>query len=242
MTQEPPPPGSGAHLTFNAPLSSESAARLVVAATAHAPEVIIDHGCGWGTLLLDILAAVPGARGTGVDVHGPDIERARAAAASRGLADRAGFVEGSSSDLTEAADLLVSIGAFQAFGTVEEALAALADRLHPGGRLLFGLEYWRSLPTSEELALMWQGASVDDCLLLPDLVELIHGAGWRILDLHDSTPTEFDAFEVGHLREREGWLVDHPDHPVRAEVDREWSAWLRGRRRSMGFVTMLLAR
>ena len=68
----------------------------------------------------------------------------------------------------------------------------------------------------------------------------MHAAGWRVLDLHDTTRQEFDAFEVGHLREREEWLLDHPAHDLRADLDRAWTAWLRGHRRSMGFVTLLL--
>ncbi len=208
----------------------------------------MDHGCGWGTLLLDALAAAPAAHGIGVDVHGPDIERAHDLATRRGLTDRATFINGSSAEVTDPADLLINIGAYQAFGTIEEALGQLAQQLRPGGRVLFGSEIWLSQPTTEELAVMWEGASADDCLELADLVELVHAAGWRVLDLHDSTCTEFDAFEMGHLREREEWLLDHPghpdhpDHPVQQELDAEWTAWLRGRRRQMGFVTLLLGR
>lgn len=242
MSPQPPSAGTGARLARNAPLSEASAGRLVAAATAHAPGLIIDHGCGWGTLLLDALTAAPEARGTGIDVHGPDIDRARVAAERRGLAGRVRFVAGSSADHGEPADLLVSVGAYQAFGTLEDALARLADRLNPGGRLLFGSEYWQAPPTTEQLTHLWDGASVDDGVELPDLIDLVHAAGWRVLDLHDSTRSEFDAFEVGHLREREEWLLDHPDHPVRDELDREWSAWLRGRRLPMGFVTLLLGR
>ena len=242
MTLAPPPPGTGARLELNSPLGPATTARLVAAATAHAPAVIVDHGCGWGSLLLDAIAASPGSRGTGVDVHEPDIERARGLAERRGLADRATFVAGSSTDVRDSADLLINIGAFQAFGTLEQSLHVLAERLRPGGRMLFGAEYWREAPTPAELAVMWEGATADNALALPDVVDRVHAAGWRVLDLHDTTQTEFDAFEVGHLREREEWLLDHPDHPVRDHLDREWTAWLRGRRRPMGFITLLLGR
>lgn len=242
VMEQPPPAGTGARLEHNSPLGPASAARLVAAATAHAPQTVVDHGCGWGTVLLDVLAASPEGRGIGVDVHGPDIERATSLAEQRGLTQRAAFVAVPSADVTDPADLLINIGAFQAFGTIETALRVLAERLNPGGRLLFGCEIWRARPTEQELALMWDGAALEDCLELPELIDLVHATGWRALDLHESTPAEFDAFEIGHLREREEWLLDHPDHPLRAELDREWDAWLRGRRRPMGFVTLLLGR
>lgn len=68
----------------------------------------------------------------------------------------------------------------------------------------------------------------------------MHTAGWRVLDLHDSTRTELDQFELGQLREREDWLLTRPNHPVRQELDRAWSSWLRGHRRAMGFVSVVL--
>lgn len=79
----------------------------------------------------------------------------------------------------------------------------------------------------------------------PNCVDLLHDAGWRILDLHDTTRTEFDDFEVGHQREREEWLVSHPNHPdhqlVQGDLDQAWSSWLRGHRHPMGFATFVLA-
>lgn len=237
-----PRPGTGARLEINSPLSRESIDRLLAAATAHDPRTIIDHGCGWGTVLLRAAALAPDARGRGLDIHGPDIDRARRAAEDLGLADRVSFEVGSSADDDATADLVLSIGAFHAFGTPAQALDALAARLAPGGRLLFGIEYWRTPPTTEELGHMWEGASLEDCADLPALVDLLLDAGWRVLDLHDSTVGEFDAFEIGHLREREEWLTEHWSQKVHAEQAASWSSWLRGHRRSMGFATLLLGR
>lgn len=233
---------SGTRLEINSPLSSTTIDRLVSEATAHRPRTIIDHGCGWGALLLRAAAAAPGARCRGLDVDGPHVDRGRRAAVELGLADRVTFEVGSSTDEDEVADLVISTGAFHAFGSLDEALSALAERVGPGGRLLFGIEYWRALPTTEELDRMWEDASVTDCLGLPELVETLHHHQWRILDMHDSTSQEFDAFEVGHLREREEWLLHHADDLVRAEQEAAWTSWLRGHRRSMGFVTFVLAR
>ncbi|WP_125776034.1 SAM-dependent methyltransferase [Antribacter gilvus] len=241
MTDDQPPnAGAGSLLLLNSPLRQASLDRLIARAAEHQPTRIVDHGCGWGEVLLQALAACPGATGLGIEVHDPDVQRARATATERGLTGRVRFESGSSTDHREPADLLISLGAFQAFGDLPTAVRELRADLLPGGRALFGMEYWTSAPAPAELAHMWPGASESDCLSLPDLVDQLHEAGWRILDLHESTRTEFDDFELGHLREREQWLIDHPDHPVRAELDSAWTAWLRGHRRTMGFVTFVL--
>src|SRR5215831_640077 len=132
MSQPPPPAlGTGATLTFNAPLSNERANRLARALAARRPATVVDLGCGWGEFLLRVLAAAPDASGTGVDTHAADLARARAAASVRHLGDRVVFVEGSATGYGDRADALISIGAYQAFGTIPEALTALRERLRP---------------------------------------------------------------------------------------------------------------
>lgn len=150
----PPALGTGARLTFNAPLSIERADRLARDLAARRPATVVDLGCGWGELLLRVLAAAPDASGTGVDTHAADLARAREAATLRQLGDRVVFVEGSATDHGPETDALISIGGYQAFGTIPEALTALRERLRPGGRLLFGAEYWQRQPTDGDLAHM----------------------------------------------------------------------------------------
>ena len=120
-------------------------------------------------------------------MHGPDLVRTRRDAEQRGLVDRVVFLERPSAEVPDGGDLLINLGAYQAFGSCDQALTQLVLRLRPGGRVLFGCEVWQSPPTTEELAVMWEGATAGDCLDLPDLIDLVHGAGWRVLDLHEST-------------------------------------------------------
>jgi SAM-dependent methyltransferase len=236
-----PAGGTGVHLETGSPLSAVTVARLATAATAHRPRTITEYGCGWGRFLLDCLAAAPGATGLGLDIHAPDIDRARRDADARGLSDRAEFRVAEATGHAERSDLLISVGAQHAFGTTPEALAALRDRLAPGGRALFGLDFWARLPTEDELAHMWPDASADDSTGLPEIVDRIIDAGWHVLDIHESTRAEFDAFDIGFLRERQEWIAARPDHPERAAVAREVASWIRGHRGPMGFVTFLLA-
>jgi SAM-dependent methyltransferase len=196
-------------------------------------------------MLLKLLEAVPYAQGTGIDVHGPDIERARAKAEHRKLAERATFIHGSSADSTAAADLVINVGSYQAFGTIPRALAQLHHSTNPSGRLVFGAEFWSTLPTDDQLAQMWEGATVDDCLLLPDLIDAVAESGWRVLDMRTSTLQEWEEFECGHLRDREEWLVSNSEHELATQVRDELNTtrmnWLRGHRNVMGFVTLILA-
>jgi SAM-dependent methyltransferase len=240
----PPKLGAGSRLQFHGPLSGERADRLVADLAVRGPDTVVDYGSGWGELLLRVLAAVPGARGIGIDVHGPDIVRGRALAAERGLAGRATFVEGPGADHTEPADLVLSLGAYQAFGSIPEALEALRGRVRPGGRLLFGAEVWERTPTGSELASMWPGMTVGDCLYLPDLVDAALAAGFRPLRVESATRAEWEEFESGYGAGVEEWLLDNPGHAeaadLRAKLDEHLSIWLRGTHDVFGFAYLTL--
>src|SRR5262245_49787738 len=108
--------GTGSRLDFMAPLSAERADRLVADLAALKPATVIDLGCGWGELLLRILTSCPGSAGIGVDTHGPDLARGRANATTRQLSDRVTFIEGPAAQHLGSADIVVNLGAYQAFG------------------------------------------------------------------------------------------------------------------------------
>lgn len=240
----PPKFGAASRLRFHGPLSAERADRLVAELAHRKPATAVDYGSGWGEFLLRVLAAVPEARGTGIDVHGPDIVRGRSLAAERGLADRAAFVEGPAADHTEPADLVVSLGAYQAFGSVPEALQALRARVRPGGRLLFGCEIWERTPSESQLAAMWPGTTVAECLYLPDIVDAAVAAGFRPLRIETATRGEWEEFESGYGADAEEWLLDNADHPEAAELrqklDGHLSIWLRGTHDVLGFAYLTL--
>ena len=139
MTAVPPRAGARFRLTFHGPLSEERAVRFVGELAARTPATVLDIGCGWGELMLRILAAVPDASGTGVDIDGEDIRRARDDATARGLDGRATFVQPAKERLASAsgrADLILNVGAYHALGTIPEALAEIRERVNPGGRVL----------------------------------------------------------------------------------------------------------
>jgi SAM-dependent methyltransferase len=236
--------GSGARLAFNAPISGERADRLAADLAVLKPSTVIDLGCGWGELLLRVLEAAPGARGVGIDTFGPDLERGRENAARRGLADRVKFVEGAAADHMSSADVVISSGAYQAFGTITDALGAIRAVVNPGGRVLFAAEIWEQTPTGEQLANMWPGTSIDDCLYLPDLVERAVAAGFRPLRIETASRGEWEEFESGFLAGSEEWLLANGEHPeapkVREQLDAHRAIWLRGHRGVFGFAFLTL--
>ena len=236
--------GSGSRLTFHGPLSAERADRLAAELAARRPATVVDYGCGWGELLLRVLQAAPEARGAGVDIHGPDIARGRKKAERRGLGGRVEFIEGPAADHASRADVVISCGAYQAFGTVPEALKALRALVNPGGLLLFGAEVWDRTPTEQQLASMWPGMTLDACPHLPDLVDAAAREGFRPLRIQTATRGEWEEFESGYAAGAEEWLLANPDHPkaeqVRARLDGHRSMWLRGYRDVLGFAYLTL--
>jgi SAM-dependent methyltransferase len=227
-----------------APLSSDRADRFAATLAATCPRTVLDLGCGWGELLLRILASAGQAQGIGIDTHGGDLVRGRDNAAARGLSPRVSFVEGTGAERAIAADVVLSIGAYQVFGGLGDALPALRTLVNPGGRLLFGAELWRRPPTPQQLANMWPGISADDCTDLIGLVDEAVAAGFRPLRIETATSAEWEEFESGLAAEGELWLLANGDHPavdaVRAKLDAQRNIWLRGHRDVMGFAYLTL--
>jgi ubiquinone/menaquinone biosynthesis C-methylase UbiE len=236
--------GSGERLTFHGPLSAERADRLAAGLAAGRPANVVDYGCGWGELLLRVLEAAPEANGVGIDIHGPDIARGRENAGKRGLSGRVSFIQGSATDHASRADAVISCGAYQAFGTIPEALSALRALVKPAGLLLFGAEIWDRTPTGEQLARMWPGMTAGDCLYLPGLIDAATAEGFRPLGVQTATRGEWEEFESGYAAGAEEWLLANEDHPqagqVRAKLDKHRSIWLRGHRDVLGYAYLTL--
>ncbi|QES41317.1 SAM-dependent methyltransferase [Streptomyces venezuelae] len=264
MTTETPgttetagPPGDGdlpprlTRLTFHGPLSETRAQRIVERLAASAPRTVLDLGCGWGELLLRVLAAAPDATGIGVDIKGEDLDRGRAAAKERGLDSRVLFVEETAKDTARGpADVVLCLGASQALSSAApaqataEALRALRGLVNPGGRVVLGEGFWQREPTARELAGMWPDADAGEHLYLGDLVDAAIEAGFRPLWVETASADEWEEFESGYRSDVEEWLATHPDHPeaaaTRARVDAQRSSWLHGYRGVLGIAYLTL--
>ncbi|WP_309050999.1 class I SAM-dependent methyltransferase [Streptomyces sp.] len=250
MTDSSLPPRLGG-LTFHGPLSEARAARLVGRIAAAAPADVLDIGCGWGELLLRVLDAAPGARGTGIDIEAEDLARGRALARERGLADRVTFVEESALGTDRGpVDAVLCLGSSQALcdpGQPHDPAAALRELrrlVRPGGRVVLGEGFWERTPTGTELAAMWPGRRAGDHLSLGALVDLTIAAGFRPVWIERASRDEWEEFESGYRSDTELWLAANPGHPLAAEtrerVDRQRSSWLNGYRDILGIAYLTL--
>lgn len=237
--------GPATRMVFHSPMTEERGDRIAADLAAIRPSTVADYACGWGELMLRILALVPTARGYGVDRSGRDVARGRANASARGLADRVEFVEGSVADHLRPADVVINCGAWPAVGrSVAEALAALRPQVNPGGRLFFGVEHWERTPPPERLAHMWPGVTADRFPLLAEIADMACEAGYRPLRIESSTRSEWDDYESLERADAEEWLLANSTHPeaeeVRAALDRARDLWLRGHRDYFGFSMLTL--
>lgn len=203
----------------------------------------LDLGCGYGRWLLEALATHPGTTGVGVDrTLPPGLEEA---AAARGLTDRVRWVEADAQDWVADAlfDVVLCVGATHAFGGLDGTLDAARRHLRPGGRLLLGDGIWDAPPSAAALAAL--ELSPGDMLDLAGLVERVAAAGWEPGYGHVSSLADWDEYEFSWTGSLTSWAVhEAPTEQERAEalaIAREHrTAWLRGWRGHLGFVTLVL--
>ncbi|MFH9087251.1 class I SAM-dependent methyltransferase [Streptomyces sp. NPDC017673] len=213
------------------------------------PGLIVDAGSGPGVVSCLFAEVFPGARVVAVDATAPLLERARARAVRRGVADRFDTVTGELPEVLDQleypADLLWASRSLHHLGDQRAALTAFGERLAPGGTLALqegGLPS-RFLPRDigigrpglqarlDALEEEWFGRMRAD---LPgsvaeteDWPALLTAAGLKhartrtfLLDLPAPVTDPARAYVVAHLsRLREG-LGDALDADDRATLDR----------------------
>jgi SAM-dependent methyltransferase len=233
-------------LTFHGPVSEERAARMIArlartrpgaGPATGCPLTVLDIGCGWGEMMLRLLAAVPGATGTGLDLNAEDLERGRRDAAARGLSERVSFVRESAAGTDRGpADIVLCVGSSQALSDAEppllldEALRELRRLVAPGGRVLLGEGFWQRTPSPDELSRMWPGASAGDHPDLGTLLDRAVAAGFRPEWTEVANDDEWFEFESGYQADAEEWLAANPAHALadatRERLDAHRAAWM----------------
>jgi SAM-dependent methyltransferase len=249
-----------ARMRWNTPLSQDHARLLMDRLDLRPGTRIADLGCGWGELLLQAVArataadvtaggvpaagasagGAPGqASGIGVDTDTAALDRARRLAQERHLDQRVQFTEASVADWGGTADRVLCVGTAHAFGGTRSALAALAQVVPPGGRLLFGDAFWEGVPSAAAIEIF------GELLGLPPFLEECRAAGWRVIHLSTADQREWDDFESTFRAGRQEWLLAHGDDPRAAGV-RDWldtreREYVGVYRQILGFVYLILA-
>lgn len=145
-------------------------------------DTLLDVACGAGASAVH-LARRFGCRVIGVDLGVANVERARAAAAAAGVADRVEFRLGDAERLplpNGAVDAVLCECAFCVFPDKSSAAAEFARVLRPGGRLgLSDLTREGALPPELDSLLAWV-ACVADALPLDGYTEALETAGLTV--------------------------------------------------------------
>ena len=240
-------------LTFVAPLSEQRANQLVDFVSKNFAGTVIDVGCGWAELLIRVLEVTPAARGIGVDLKDSSIEYAQTLARKRGVANRITLIAGDAKDqLPPASQAAICIGASQIWGPPVEAkmpldyrsaLTAVRSILGTGAPVIYGEGIWASQPTAAAVAPL--AGRVDEYVFLPDLLDIARACGFVVMQVHQASLDEWDAFESGFAARYARWLAGHSeDHPdaqsVRDLAANQSDAYFRGYRGVLGMAYLAM--
>ena len=234
------------HHPIAAPVHGVTVNRLLRRADRQPAARILDLGCGEGAWALQALAHHPDGHADGVDIDRHALDRAATAAAERGLADRLTLHEREARGYVPDGDydLVLCVGATHAFGGFTETLEAAGRHVHPDGVLMVGECFWEVPPTPAALAAL--DAKPADYTDLAGLVATAERAGWTPVYAHISDTAEWDNYEWSWTGSLTEWALDNPGHPDAAAalaLAREHrDKWLRGYRKVLGFVTLVLRR
>jgi cyclopropane fatty-acyl-phospholipid synthase-like methyltransferase len=229
-----------ARMRWNAPLSVDHAELLMDRLDVRPGDRVADLGCGWGELLLRVIARAGQATGTGVDTDAGALSRARRLAKERHLDGRVQFAEADVSGWSGTADRVLCVGASHALAGTASALDALARVVPAGGRMLFGDGYWEAAPSATATEMFGE-----QVLPLAGLLEACRSAGWRVIHMSVACQREWDDFESTFRAGRQEWLLANPGDPRAADV-RDWldareRQYIEVYRGVLGFASLVLA-
>lgn len=155
------------------------------------------------------------------EFHAAAVERA----ASAGVGELVSFrlADAAREELpANAYDVALCLGASFVYDGLAGTLDALEPAVRPGGHVVVGEPYWRSLPLPEDYE--------DRDLPLTSLdgtVAIVESGSLRVVTLIDASPDDWDRYETLHWRAVEEWLDERPDDPDAQEVSASYERWKR---------------
>lgn len=227
-----------AALAWANPLDASAQARLLDGLAARLPARPLraaDIGCGPGAWSEQLARRAPQLHLTGIDRNPLFIARAEQAATGA-----VRFVCGDARllDAQPPFDVLLCIGASQAFGTPRQALAHLASRLAPGGHLLWADLEWAAAPAPEFLDFL--GCPLDWTWSSQEAQAVFAAAGFRVLQREGASAAAWQTYEDAVLAGRLALADREHDAPARAQA-LTWRARFEAQgRHCLGFTATLL--
>lgn len=203
------------------PLTERQLADLGAALHLRPGASILDLACGSGEMLAT-WARDHQVTGLGVDLNPDFVAPARARAAELGVSDAVRFVEADAAGYVadEPVDVAACVGATWIGGGVAGTLDLLNRSLTPGGTLLVGEPYWRTVPATPELLAGCGVGSPDEYLTLPDLLASFGGLGYDVVEMFCATEESWDRYMAPQWSSMRRWADAHPDHELHDEVRR----------------------
>lgn len=210
------------HHRIHNPLTEEQFACFGAALGLPAGASILDLACGSGEMLCT-WSRDHGVTGVGVDIYPGFIASAVARAEELGVSDAVRFIASDAAGYVtdEPVDVAACVGATWIGGGVPGTLALLRQSLKPGGTLLVGEPFWRTVPMSPEV-LAWCGAqSADNFLTLPDLLASFGTQGYDVVEMVCATEESWDRYMTPQWLNMRRWADANPGHELHEEVRRE---------------------
>ena len=198
---------------------------------------VLDIASGRGGPAL-VLAETFGCSVRGVEIsrdfHAVAVERATAA----GLAKLATFELGDGAEATfepGTYDAALCLGASFVYGSLADTVEALAPAVHPGGHVVVGEPYWRSLPLPDDYE-----DRRDPWTTLEGTVTIFETSGFPVVSVIASSEDDWDRYETLHWKAVETWLAENQDDPdageIRTRHERHKRTYLRYGRELLGWA------
>jgi SAM-dependent methyltransferase len=219
-----------ADLPWANPLQADAWLRLLDALAAQlAPGARgLDIGCGPGRLARELACRVP-LDLLGIDRNAGFIERAR-----RDAVPGQRFEQGDAASVQGRFDVVLCIGASQAFGTPREAMARCREMLQPGGLLLWADLEWAAEPPANFLDVL---GCPRDLYWPTESPELL---GFTPLAREAATPEAWQAYENAVRAGRLAHAAATEDAELRLKAQAWHAAFEDQGRHCFAFVAHLL--
>ncbi len=132
-------------------------------------------------------------------------------------------------------DAALCLGATFVFGSLADTVDALAPAVRPGGHVVVGEPYWRSLALPDDYE-----ERREPWTTLEGTVTIFETSGLPVVSVIASSEDDWDRYETLHWQSVERWLAENPDDPdapeIRSRYEGNKRTHLRVRREVLGWA------